>query len=55
MNLINHQFRLAARPVGMPKRSDWAYTEEPVPEPGRGRAAGQDALTFRSTPPCAAG
>ena len=34
MNLINHQFRLAARPVGMPKRSDWDYTEEPVREPG---------------------
>jgi NADPH-dependent curcumin reductase CurA len=33
---INHQFRLAARPVGMPKRSDWTYTEEPVPEPGNG-------------------
>jgi NADPH-dependent curcumin reductase CurA len=26
----NHQFRLAARPVGMPKRSDWNYTEEPL-------------------------
>jgi NADPH-dependent curcumin reductase CurA len=30
MNPINHQFRLAARPVGIPRRSDWAYTEEPV-------------------------
>ena len=29
---INHQFRLAARPVGLPKRSDWQYTEEPVRE-----------------------
>lgn len=28
MNVINHQFRLAARPVGMPKRSDWSFTEE---------------------------
>jgi NADPH-dependent curcumin reductase CurA len=36
MNLINHQFRLAARPVGLPKRSDWNYTEEPVREPGEG-------------------
>jgi NADPH-dependent curcumin reductase CurA len=36
MNLINHEFRLAARPVGMPKRSDWAYVEEPVCEPGEG-------------------
>jgi len=33
-NPINHQFRLAARPIGMPKRSDWAYTEEPAREPG---------------------
>ena len=33
---INHQFRLAARPVGMPKRSDWTYAEEPVREPGDG-------------------
>ena len=26
----NHLFRLAARPVGLPKRSDWNYVEEPV-------------------------
>jgi NADPH-dependent curcumin reductase CurA len=32
MNLTNHQFRLAARPVGLPKREDWSYTEEPVRE-----------------------
>src|ERR1019366_2444446 len=30
MALTNHKFLLAARPVGMPKRSDWTYTEEPV-------------------------
>src|SRR5579862_7156550 len=36
MNLTNHQYRLAARPVGMPKRSDWNYTEEPVCEPANG-------------------
>src|SRR5215472_8670697 len=36
MNLTNHQFRLAARPVGLPKRSDWNYTEEPVRDPGPG-------------------
>jgi NADPH-dependent curcumin reductase len=37
MDLVNHQFRLAARPVGLPKSSDWRYTEEePVPEPGDG-------------------
>jgi len=32
----NHQVRLAARPVGLPKPSDWQYTEEPVTEPGAG-------------------
>nr|MDQ6926607.1 NADP-dependent oxidoreductase [Candidatus Eremiobacteraeota bacterium] len=33
----NRQFRLAARPVGMPKRGDWDFTTEPVPEPGEGQ------------------
>jgi NADPH-dependent curcumin reductase CurA len=37
MNLVNHQFRLAARPSGLPKRSDWNYTEEPVRDPGPGQ------------------
>ena len=32
MTLINHKFTLAARPVGMPKRTDWTYIEEPVRE-----------------------
>jgi len=32
----NHQFRLAARPVGMPKSSDWSYVEEPVRDAGDG-------------------
>ncbi len=36
MSNVNHQYRLAARPVGVPKRSDWNYTEEPVPEPADG-------------------
>ena len=36
MDAVNHQVRLAARPVGLPKPSDWSYTEEPVPEPGEG-------------------
>ncbi|HYD97147.1 MAG TPA: NADP-dependent oxidoreductase [Noviherbaspirillum sp.] len=31
-NLTNRQIRLAARPVGMPKRSDWKFTSEPVRE-----------------------
>jgi len=36
MDAVNHQFRLAARPVGLPKPSDWSYAEEPIPEPGDG-------------------
>ena len=36
MTVTNHQFRLAARPVGMPKRSDWKYTEAPADEPSDG-------------------
>src|SRR5579859_4234140 len=36
MPATNHQFRLAARPVGLPKRSDFNYTEEPVRDPGAG-------------------
>ena len=32
----NHQVRLAARPVGNPKRSDWNFTEETVGDPGPG-------------------
>jgi hypothetical protein len=30
---LNHQFRLAARPMGLPKRTDWNYVEEPAREP----------------------
>jgi len=36
MDAVNHQFRLAARPSGLPKPSDWTYVEEPVREPGDG-------------------
>ena len=32
----NHAFKLAARPEGEPKRTDWDYAEEAVPEPGEG-------------------
>ena len=35
-NLVNHQIRLAARPVGMPKATDWSHTTEPVAEPAEG-------------------
>ncbi len=34
--LQNHQVRLAKRPVGMVKDSDWNFTNEPVSEPGEG-------------------
>jgi hypothetical protein len=33
---LNHKFELAARPIGMPKRSDWIYKEEPVRGPEEG-------------------
>lgn len=29
--MINHQFRLAARPFGLPKDTDFRYTEEAIP------------------------
>jgi NADPH-dependent curcumin reductase CurA len=35
-SLVNHQVRLARRPVGMPTRQDWSFTTEAVPEPGEG-------------------
>jgi len=34
--MINQQYILAARPVGLPKSSDWEYRESSVPEPGDG-------------------
>jgi NADPH-dependent curcumin reductase CurA len=34
---LNAQWRLAARPVGLPKASDWEYVEEPPPEPEDGQ------------------
>jgi NADPH-dependent curcumin reductase len=34
--LTNHQVRLAARPVGLPKDSDWQFTQEAVAEPAPG-------------------
>jgi NADPH-dependent curcumin reductase CurA len=32
----NHQIRLAARPVGLPTRDNWQFTEEPIGEPADG-------------------
>jgi hypothetical protein len=36
MSSTNHQVRLAARPSGLPKPSDWSFTEEPIPTPSEG-------------------
>jgi NADPH-dependent curcumin reductase len=33
---VNHQFRLTSRPVGLVRREDFDYTEEPVGDPGEG-------------------
>lgn len=37
MERVNQQFRLAARPVGMVKREDFEFVQEPAPEPGPGQ------------------
>jgi len=34
---MNRQFKLAARPVGMPKESDFSLVESPVPSPADGQ------------------
>ena len=34
--LVNHQVRLASRPVGLPSVDNWQFTSEPVSEPGEG-------------------
>src|SRR3984893_13518461 len=34
--LVNHAFRLASRPIGLPTRGNWELREEPVREPGEG-------------------
>ncbi|MFB7600188.1 NADP-dependent oxidoreductase [Streptomyces sp. NPDC056160] len=36
MSRINAQYRLTARPVGLPAVSDFQYVEEPAPQPGEG-------------------
>ncbi len=36
MDAVNHQVRLAARPVGLPEPTDWDHTEDAVPEPDDG-------------------
>jgi NADPH-dependent curcumin reductase len=37
MVTVNHQVRLAARPSGLPRASDWEFTSEDVPVPGPGQ------------------
>jgi NADPH-dependent curcumin reductase CurA len=37
MSKTNHQVRLAARPSGLPRETDWSHTEEAVPAPGPGQ------------------
>ncbi len=44
MTLTNHRFTLAARPVGLPKATDFDYSEEPVPEPAEGQLVVQVLL-----------
>jgi len=36
MDAVNRQCQLAARPVGLPQRSDWQFVEEPISQPGDG-------------------
>jgi NADPH-dependent curcumin reductase len=36
--VLNHAFRLASRPVGLPTRDNWQLTEQPVGDPGEGEA-----------------
>ena len=35
-SLVNHQIRLAARPVGLPTAANWSHTTEAVTEPAEG-------------------
>lgn len=36
MTEMNHRFLLAARPRGEPRRTDWQFVTEPVPQPAEG-------------------
>jgi NADPH-dependent curcumin reductase len=37
VTLVNAQWRLAARPVGLPKPTDWQYVEKPASDPADGQ------------------
>jgi NADPH-dependent curcumin reductase CurA len=49
----NHQIRLAARPVGLPKPTDWSHTEETVADPKDGELVVQ--LLYLSLDPAMRG
>src|SRR6201982_1139268 len=53
MDAVNHQVRLAARPVGLPKPTDWEHTEQPVAEPKDGEVVLQ--LRYLSLDPAMRG
>jgi hypothetical protein len=53
MSSENRQLRLAARPSGLPKHTDWELTSEPVPEPGDGEFVAE--LTHISLDPAMRG
>ena len=36
ISTVNHQVRLASRPVGLPTAANWQFTEEPVLQPAEG-------------------
>src|SRR5580658_2657373 len=36
-NVVNRQWRLAARPKGLPKATDWDLQSEAIPEPEEGQ------------------
>jgi NADPH-dependent curcumin reductase len=53
MSPTNHQVRLAARPSGLPKPTDWSFTEEPIPTPGKGQIV--VAISYLSLDPAMRG
>jgi NADPH-dependent curcumin reductase len=53
MTATNAQWRLAARPVGLPKPTDWEYVEEPAGEPADGQFSVQ--LEYLSLDPAMRG
>ena len=52
--MVNRQFVLASRPVGMPKESDLRMVEMPVPALREGEVLLRALYLSRSIPTCAA-